>query len=1426
MLNPKFKPNLQRKKRIYDYRPLLMTFLLTGSNWLSALPLLAANSTPGTVIDNQATGSFTDPNDSNNEVQIESNVVQVEVAEVAGITISQSAIPEEAPSGVTDAGANQGNGDINPDDVIYFTYKITNVGNDPTQFFIPDAPSSVNNGSLNGNIQIIEYDPDGASAVDLTSDNITVPSNGDTTGSLLNGVANTNDGSVPVGGSITIRVPIKADSNLSDGDTVTVIMGDTGSNDNSAATQNQVYAVGTNDVYTEDNPNGTTGETDGTPINGDATNNRQEASFSQDVTVSAINTNPFSCARAFYQVIDNQLKKLDPLTGNYLNIGSPAPGHYNAAAYNSIDNFIYGYGREGSIAGHLVKISQDGALQDLGAPTKIKGVGSLESAHSGDFDNSGNLWLRSSASGAFIYRLNVQTNEYEGFAFSQDIGNVADLVYINGKLYGAQSNKLYIIDITNPVSGTTLSVTTATVSGLPASTGNPSFYGAAYTDIADNLYVSRNTNGAGSGELYQVIGYDTGTPKAVKLVDTQTTNKNDGMSCPNALPPLDLDLGDAPDSGAGTGSNNYNTLAIDEGPLHIINSNIYLGSAVTADTDGFGDGTDNNGDASDDANDDGVQLSSASLQGQSLTAGQTVNLDITTAGSGKLSVWFDWNQDGDFDDADEKVATDIAPSSNAISLPVNVPATATEGTTYARFRYSSQDGLTPTGTASDGEVEDYQVEIAAAPTVFDYGDAPNDLSSIDGDLSSAYPTLDAENGAKHTIDGSTFLGSGVNNESDGQPTLNADGDTDDGVTFPTLGSNTALVVGQNNTITVEASKTGVLNAWVDWNQDGDWDDPGEQIATNEALSAGSNTLNVNPGTTTPHGATYARFRFSSQSNLSPTGAASDGEVEDYKVNVVIPEITACLAPLLNGGFESPAVNGSTPTPLEVFQSGRIVAYRESEVDAWAYISSNPNSSKSDRSPTGFEQRNAIELWRTGNLLNVPPHEGNQFAEINAYILGNLHQDIITTPGVVMRWQFAHRGRTGNDTIRIKIGAPGATVNQGEFTTGNTEWKVYSGTYTVPVGQTITRFEFEAVSTANGDASTGNFIDDIRFGVDCNNSINGTVFQDYGTTTDSNTGNDVLDVDESGIQDVGISLYQDGGDGVFGDGNGNPGGDDTVVGSPVDTDSDGNYNFTGLIAGNYWVDVDTDDEDLKGRAYGGGDADATQTDPRLVTIVPGNDQTVNFPFNANNPNVLLIKRITKINDGTTTNDGDNLSVYNQDSSNPYDDNELDNPAPDPIDTDKWLDTTSDTSSTFLIGGINGGTVKPDDELEYTIYYLSAGDTEAENVLFCDRVPENVSFIPTSFNGEANKATGGLQNADRGIQWLKDGNTESLTNVQDGDVAQYFPPGVEPSTLYPKIKCDGTNTNGAVVVNLGNLPNATAPGTPNTSYGFVRFRGKVK
>jgi uncharacterized repeat protein (TIGR01451 family) len=209
-----------------------------------------------------------------------------------------------------------------------------------------------------------------------------------------------------------------------------------------------------------------------------------------------------------------------------------------------------------------------------------------------------------------------------------------------------------------------------------------------------------------------------------------------------------------------------------------------------------------------------------------------------------------------------------------------------------------------------------------------------------------------------------------------------------------------------------------------------------------------------------------------------------------------------------------------------------------------------------------------------------------------------------------------------------------------------------------------------------------------------------------------------------------------------------------------------------------------------------------------------------------PNLLLVKRITAIN-GKEINGNISLNSYDPetDTSNisyPYDKNVIQSGLTPPS-RDKWPNTSGATTSTFLIGARNGGTIKPSDSIEYTIYFLSAGDNTAKNVSLCDLVPGNVTFIPGAFNGtNFTPGANGLAGADRGIAVNIGGTLNSYTNVADGDFAQYFPPG----TSLPASCKVATNVNGAVVVNLGNIPNATFAATPPESYGFVRFQGRVK
>ena len=98
---------------------------------------------------------------------------------------------------------------------------------------------------------------------------------------------------------------------------------------------------------------------------------------------------------------------------------------------------------------------------------------------------------------------------------------------------------------------------------------------------------------------------------------------------------------------------------------------------------------------------------------------------------------------------------------------------------------------------------------------------------------------------------------------------------------------------------------------------------------------------------------------------------------------------------------------------------------------------------------------------------------------------------------------------------------------------------------------------------------------------------------------------------------------------------------------------------------------------------------------------------------------------------------------------------------------------------------------------------------------------------------------MPGAGRGILLELNNETKSLTSASDGDIGYYFPPGVDPAGTFPNVKCGNhttpnndpnqpnvANEHGAVVVNVGNLPNANAPGSPANSYGSIRFRARIK
>jgi hypothetical protein len=158
------------------------------------------------------------------------------------------------------------------------------------------------------------------------------------------------------------------------------------------------------------------------------------------------------------------------------------------------------------------------------------------------------------------------------------------------------------------------------------------------------------------------------------------------------------DYGDAPDT--------YHTTLVTNGARHIIVPGFYLGHIIDAEVDGQPD-TDVAGDDLNETDDeDGVVFAGV------LNPGMDVRIDVTASSPGFLCGWIDFNGDGDWADEGEMISSDQRLDKGINHIQFSVPAGALEGSTYARFRFSSVLGLSSAGPAPDGEVEDYRVQIA------------------------------------------------------------------------------------------------------------------------------------------------------------------------------------------------------------------------------------------------------------------------------------------------------------------------------------------------------------------------------------------------------------------------------------------------------------------------------------------------------------------------------------------------------------------------------------------------------------------------------------------------------------------------------------------------------------------------------------------
>lgn len=371
-------------------------------------------------------------------------------------------------------------------------------------------------------------------------------------------------------------------------------------------------------------------------------------------------------------------------------------------------------------------------------------------------------------------------------------------------------------------------------------------------------------------------------------------------------PQIKLDFGDAPDQPGGLLQ--YPTLlgGVSGNPARhtVVGGAPMLGTIIDAENDGQPNLAATGDDLNTSDDEDGVTSGGIPLELVQLTLGSVVQIDVQNGGAsgGLLNAWFDFNQNGSWQAAEQVAINVPVPAFSTITINVAIPATLNpQLPLYSRFRIASAGGLQPTGAAQNGEVEDYASRLKAPPPaqLLDFGDAPELATAPIG-----YPTTlggPSGNPARHIIQTvGPRLGLRIDPEADGQPNPAASGDDtgllfggiddEDGVTVGGAPLETvALTPGAVLPVTVSngSGLGGLLNAWFDWNGDFDWNDAGEQVATNVPVPPGSVFLPVAvPAGLAANANVYSRFRISTAAGLLPTGLADNGEVEDYvqKVN--------------------------------------------------------------------------------------------------------------------------------------------------------------------------------------------------------------------------------------------------------------------------------------------------------------------------------------------------------------------------------------------------------------------------------------------------------------------------------------------------------------------------------------------------------------
>jgi len=313
-------------------------------------------------------------------------------------------------------------------------------------------------------------------------------------------------------------------------------------------------------------------------------------------------------------------------------------------------------------------------------------------------------------------------------------------------------------------------------------------------------------------------------------------------------------------------------------------------------------------------------------------------------------VWIDYNQDNDFTDADELVFEGFGQST--LTGNVVIPASANLGTTRMRVAMQRDNYASSCGTFELGEVEDYSVNIINNGPVLSLSCPANMTLTAEQGATSASVIWDDPNPSTTCTDGAFILtqtsgpSSGSDfatatvttieyeaidnceNEETCSFTITVLEDNSppgeycealgeapwiewiENVTFNTIDNTSAKErygdftdqitnLDQGGSYAIELTHRfswdtadEYFSVWIDWNQDSDFTDAGEEVLAQISLAPNLGTTvvtitgNINVPASALTGTTRMRVAMKRGAYAGPCETFPNGEVEDYSVNIV------------------------------------------------------------------------------------------------------------------------------------------------------------------------------------------------------------------------------------------------------------------------------------------------------------------------------------------------------------------------------------------------------------------------------------------------------------------------------------------------------------------------------------------------------------